>query len=91
MNPEAAGAIAVAAGVGVYATLRTIIKFWQEHFGDRPHYRRHPNLGERVEPHTRRARDLLVADPDGDADVVGTEAERWLRDQPPPAAEPPAG
>jgi len=85
MNPEAAVAIAVAAGVGVYATARATIKFWQDHFSGRLHYRRRPTMAERIEPYTRQSRILLGADPHGDLDVVGSEAERWLRDQPPPA------
>ena len=85
MNPEAAGAIAVAAGAGVYATARAIIKFWQDHFSGRLHYRRRPNMAERIEPYTQ-SRVLLGTDPHGDVDIVGSEAERWLRDQPPSAS-----
>jgi len=90
MNPVAAGAIALAAGVGVYATLRAaIVKFCHEDLGDRLHYWRHADPAEQTEPYARRSRVLLGADPHGDLDV-GSAAERWLKDQQPPAAEPPA-
>jgi hypothetical protein len=85
MNPIAMWAIALLAGIGVYATTRTAIVFCQEHLPERLHFgRRRTSLADRIEPYTRQSRVLLGADPQGDLDVLGSEAEHWLKDQDPP-------
>jgi hypothetical protein len=90
VNPELV-AIAVLAGIGVYATSRAVIKFCEQHLSGRLHnWKHHTTLADRIEPYTRQSRVLLGADPHGDVDVVGSEAERWLADHPPDADGSPA-